>query len=63
MQRVYRRGSQVLSECCKVRYSATLARVHVHKFICWDSKGLPSLRDLCSEVIAKDHTYNLNVIK
>ena len=33
MQRVDRRGSQVLSECCKVGYSATLARAHVHNYI------------------------------
>ena len=53
-QRVHRRGSQGLSECCKVGYSATLARVHVHRFICSENRGnrrLPSLGDLCREVI------------
>ena len=51
MQRVHRRGSQVLSEFCKVGYSATLARAHVHRFICSENRGLPSLGDLCREVI------------
>ena len=66
MQRVHRRGSQVLSECCKVGYSATLARAHVHRFICSENRhnrGLPSLGDLCREFIAKDHAYYLNVVK
>ena len=30
MQRVHRRGSQVMSECCTVGHSATLARAHAH---------------------------------
>ena len=30
MQRFHRRGSQVLSECCKVGYSATSARAQIH---------------------------------
>ena len=51
VQRVHRRGSQVLSEFCKVGYSATLARAHVHRFICSENRGLPSLGDLCREVI------------
>ena len=66
MQRVHRRGSQVLSECCKVGYSATLARAHVHRFICSENRenrGLPSLGDLCSEFITEDHRYYLNVVK
>ena len=29
------KGSQVLSECCKVRYSATLARAQGHNFKGW----------------------------
>ena len=62
-QRVHRRGSQVLSECCKVRYPATLARVHVHRFISSENRGLRSLGDRCREFIAKDHRYYLNVIK
>ena len=41
MQRVHRRGSQVMSECCKVGYSATLARAHVHNFICSENGGFP----------------------
>ena len=32
MQSIHRRGSEVMSECCKVGYSPTLARAHVHKF-------------------------------
>ena len=66
MHRVHRRGSEVLSECCKVGYSATLGRVHVHKFICSENKenrGLLSLEDLCREFIAKDHRYYVNVVK
>ena len=51
MQRVHRRGSQVMSECCKVGYSATLARAHVHNFTCSENRGFPSLGDLCREVI------------
>ena len=51
MQRVHRKGSQVLSECCKVGYSATLARAHVHRLICSENRSLPSLGDLCREVI------------
>ena len=43
--------NKVLSEFCKVGYSATLARAHVHRFICSENKGLPSLGDLCREVI------------
>ena len=35
MQRVNRRGSQVLSECCKVGYSATLARAQGHNVKGW----------------------------
>ena len=38
MQRIHRRGSQAPSECCKVGYSATLARAHVHNFICSESR-------------------------
>ena len=66
MQRVHRRGSQGLSECCKVGYSATLVRVHVHKFICSENRensSLSSLEDLCREFIAKDHRYYLTVVK
>ena len=51
MQRVHRIGSQVMSECCKVGYSATLARAHVHNVICSENRGFPSLGDLCREVI------------
>ena len=43
MQGVHWRGSEVVSECCKVGYLATLARGHVHKFICSGNRGLPSL--------------------
>ena len=32
MQRVHLKGSEVMSECCKVGYSATLARAHVCNF-------------------------------
>ena len=28
-----------MSECCKVGYSATLARAHVHNFICPENRG------------------------
>ena len=66
MQRVHRKGSQALFACYKVGYSATLARPHVHKFICSESRenrGLPSLGGLCREFIAKDHRYYLNVTK
>ena len=59
MKRVHRRGSQVLSECCKVGYSATLAKAHVHHFIYSENKGLPSLEDLCREFIAEDLRYYL----
>ena len=62
-RRVHRRGSHVLSECCKVGYLATLAGAHVHRFICSENTGLPSLGDLCREFIAKDHRYYLNVVK
>ena len=51
VQRVHRRGSHVLSEFCEVGYSATLARAHVHSFICSENRDLPSLGDLCREVI------------
>ena len=44
-----------MSECCKVGYSATLARAHVHNFICSDNRGFPLLGDLCREVIWTDH--------
>ena len=40
-----------MSECCKVEYSATLARAHVHNFIRSGNRGLPSLVDLCREFI------------
>ena len=40
-----------MSECCKVGYSATLAKAHVHNFICLGNRGLPSLGDLCREFI------------
>ena len=63
MQRVHRRGLQVLSECRKVGDSATLARAHVHRFICSEDRGLPSLGDLCREFIAEDYRYYLNVVK
>ena len=53
----------VLSECCKVGYSATLARAHVHRFICSENRCLPSLGDLCREFIAKDHKYYLSVVQ
>ena len=49
--------SKVLSECCKVGYSATLARAHVHRLICSENrenKGLPSQGDLCREFIAEE---------
>ena len=32
-----------MSECSKVGYSATLARAHVHNFICSENRGLTSL--------------------
>ena len=51
-----------MSECCKLGYSATLARAHVHSFICSENRGLPSLGDLCREFIAEDHRYYLNVV-
>ena len=51
MQRFHRRGSQVMSECCKVGYSATLATAYVHNFICSENRGLLSLGDLCRDVI------------
>ena len=51
MQRVHGKGSHVLSECCKVGYSATLSIAHVHRFIYSENRGLPSLGDLCREVI------------
>jgi hypothetical protein len=51
MQGVHLRGSEVISECYKVGYSATLARAHVHNFICSGNRGLPSLGDLSSECI------------
>ena len=40
-----------MSECCKVGYSPTLARAHVHNVICSENGGFPSLGDLCREVI------------
>ena len=40
-----------MSECCKVGYSATVARAHVHNVICSENRGFPSLGDLCREVI------------
>ena len=67
MQRVRHKGSQVLSACYKVGYSATLAEAHAHRFILCpenrENRGLPSLGDLCREFIATDHSYYLNVIK
>ena len=48
MQRVHRKGSRVLSECCKVGYSATLARAHVHHFICSENRGLPAFHSIPS---------------
>ena len=59
MRGVERGGSQVLSKCCKVGCSATLARPHVHNFICSESKGLPAPWNLCTQFIAKDHRYYL----
>ena len=49
IQRVHCKGSQVLSECCTLGYSATLARTHVHRYICsmnggWSSGGLQTVR-------------------
>ena len=35
MQRGHRKGSQLFSECCKVGYSATLARAEGHYFKGW----------------------------
>ena len=63
MQRVNRRGSHVLSENCKIRYSSTLAKTHVHNFKSSENKGLASPRDLCGELNAEDHRYFLNVVK
>ena len=40
-----------MSECCKVGYSATLARAHNHYFICSENGDFPLLGDLCREVI------------
>ena len=40
-----------MSECCKVGYSATVARAHVHNFSCSENRGFPSRGDLCREVI------------
>ena len=36
-----------MSECCKVRYSTTLAGVHVYNFSCSENKGFVLMRDLC----------------
>ena len=63
MQRVNRKGSQKLCECCKVGYSATLARARVHHFICLENRGLASLGDLYREFTAVYHRYYLNVVK
>ena len=54
MQRVHRRGSQVLSECCKVGYSATLARAHAHHFICSEDRGLPAFHSIPSSDSASE---------
>ena len=51
MQRVHRRGSEVMSQCCKVVCSATLARAHVHNLICSRIRGLPSQGVLCREFV------------
>ena len=32
-----------MSECCKVRYSATWAGAHMHNFICSENRGFPLL--------------------
>ena len=44
----------MLSECCKVGYSATLARAHVHRFIRSEHRCLLSLGYLCKDFIAMD---------
>ena len=40
-----------MSDCCKIGYSATLARAYVHNFICSGNRGPPSLGDPCREFI------------
>ena len=40
-----------------------MLRVHVHRFVCSQNRGLPSLGDLCREFIAEDQKYYLNVVK
>ena len=52
----------MLFECCKVGYSTTLARDHVHNFICSKNRGLASLEELCIEFMAKDQRYYRNVV-
>jgi len=39
VQRVHLRGPEVMSEICKVGYSATLARAHVHNLIYYWNRG------------------------
>ena len=34
-----------MSEWCSIGYSATLARAHVHNFICSENRGFPLLRE------------------
>ena len=50
-------------ECCKVTYWATLAKADVHIFICSENRGLISFGDPCTEFIAQDHIYYLNIVK
>ena len=44
-----------MSECCKVGYSATLARAHVHNFICSENRRFPSQGVPSREAIRTDH--------
>ena len=42
-----------MSQRCKVGYSATLARSHLHNFTCSDNTGFPSLKHLCKEIFER----------
>ena len=46
-----------------VGYSATMARAHMHTFICPVNRGLPSLGDLCREFIVQDHRHYLRLVQ
>ena len=61
--KVHGTKTHIVSEYCKVGYSTTLVRSHLHNFICSENRCLRSPGDLCREFIADDLTYHPNVVQ